>query len=293
MRMMGLAFVFLLPALLPAAPPPSDKKLLEAAANRGDTEAQFLLGLQYQDGHGVGRNEVQAAAWLLKAAESGHAEAAYALGELYAEAETAGLKDLAQAEKWLRLAAARGHQAAISRLGALQSRSGYRGPLPNPTMDAAAFQQGGIGSGAPTEGPARRTDSPESSLLAEDPAETIRWSLILSALRGPDAFVVRGYLLENGLAMNRDLESAAASYRRAAEAGHALAQYHLGLLYAEGRGVPRDAVEACVWLKRAHAAGINAAGEPLARVESKLTPQEQETVGQRMRDQFRRKPTPH
>jgi hypothetical protein len=37
-------------------------------------------------------------------------------------------------------------------------------------------------------------------------------------------------------------------YRKAAEQGHASAQYNLGVSYQEGEGVPQDYVEAHVWL---------------------------------------------
>ena len=48
--------------------------------------------------------------------------------------------------------------------------------------------------------------------------------------------------------MPPDAAGAIAWYRRAAEQGHARAQYNLGGMYAEGRGVPPDAVEAHMWL---------------------------------------------
>ena len=36
-------------------------------------------------------------------------------------------------------------------------------------------------------------------------------------------------------------------YRRAANQGHARAQANLGLMLGEGRGVPLDYMEACLW----------------------------------------------
>jgi hypothetical protein len=39
-------------------------------------------------------------------------------------------------------------------------------------------------------------------------------------------------------------------YRRAAEGGHAFAQFHLGFMYDEGRGVPQDKAEAVKWYRR-------------------------------------------
>ena len=39
--------------------------------------------------------------------------------------------------------------------------------------------------------------------------------------------------------------------REQAEAGNVHAQYALGLIYAEGRGLPQDEVQAYIWLSRA------------------------------------------
>ena len=57
---------------------------IKAAAEQGNPEAQFLLGLQYKVGDGIEKDRVEAVKWLRKSAESGYAEAQYALGDFYA-----------------------------------------------------------------------------------------------------------------------------------------------------------------------------------------------------------------
>lgn len=49
---------------------------------------------------------------------------------------------------------------------------------------------------------------------------------------------------ESGKILDYDLESAAAWFFRAAEQGHAAAQFNLGLMYAEGQGVSKDSTKA-------------------------------------------------
>lgn len=249
-----------------------DLMVLKSAADKGDREAQYLLGLQYQAGDGTARNPAEAARWFRQAAEAGHAEAAAALRELQVAVE-AGQVEAAQEEERLRTEAAQGNEAAKARLGALLAKGGNRGPdpailaltpAPPPVPDHAV-------DGAPTT----QTSAGARPLAAgrpagEDPDETVRWSLILSGLRGSEAYLVRGYLLENGIAMNRDLEMAAVYYRRAAEAGLPHAQYHLGLLLAEGRGVRRDLVEACAWFALAAEAGSAGARAALSQREKEL-----------------------
>jgi len=52
-----------------------------------------------------------------------------------------------------------------------------------------------------------------------------------------------------------DLQQALEWYRKAAEQGHAAAQFNLGMMYAQGRGVPRDDAEALNWIRQAAEGG--------------------------------------
>jgi TPR repeat protein len=57
-----------------------------------------------------------------------------------------------------------------------------------------------------------------------------------------------------------DFQQAMEWYRKAADQGHAAAQLNLGLMYASGRGVPRDDAEALNWMRKS-ADGGNAAAQ--------------------------------
>ena len=50
-------------------------KWFRKAAERGDADAQFMLGTFYENGEGVPQDYAEAVKWLRKAAEQGHAEA--------------------------------------------------------------------------------------------------------------------------------------------------------------------------------------------------------------------------
>jgi TPR repeat protein len=52
-----------------------------------------------------------------------------------------------------------------------------------------------------------------------------------------------------------DYATALREWRPLAEQGHAIAQYSLGLLYANGQGVPKDDVQARQWYQKASAQG--------------------------------------
>ncbi|MBI3453859.1 MAG: sel1 repeat family protein [Rhodospirillales bacterium] len=74
-------------------------------AERGDIRSQFNMGMMYERGFGVEKNEAEAARWYRRAAEQGYAFAQHSLGLLYAEGR--GMPhDAVQALFWLGRAAA-------------------------------------------------------------------------------------------------------------------------------------------------------------------------------------------
>ena len=84
-------------------------KFLEAA-QMGDKEGCYQLGLLYHNDNFDRANFDDAVAWLTKAANMGHTDAMYQLGELYMG------RDNATAKQWFRKAAAKGHAKAAARL---------------------------------------------------------------------------------------------------------------------------------------------------------------------------------
>src|SRR5215213_78798 len=90
-------------------------KLFEAAARKGNPEAQHTLGFMYRDGKGTKRNDAKAIAWYRKSAEQGYAPAAYNLGLMVAQGEGAK-PDPATAQRWFRRAAENGSVEAQVKL---------------------------------------------------------------------------------------------------------------------------------------------------------------------------------
>ncbi len=75
----------------------------KAAADAGQAEAQFDLGVLYAQGLGVRRDLSQAASWYRKAAEQGNAEAQFALGQMYSRGWGVP-RDEADALRWFQMA---------------------------------------------------------------------------------------------------------------------------------------------------------------------------------------------
>ena len=74
----------------------------------GESEAQFRVGVLYDNGEGVDKDLQQALNWYQKAADGGYADAQYAIGIHHERGE--GLpRDLAAAERWYLKAANQEH----------------------------------------------------------------------------------------------------------------------------------------------------------------------------------------
>ena len=63
--------------------------------------------------------------------------------------------------------------------------------------------------------------------------------------------------------VKRDYGLALAWYGRAAAQGHPVAQYGLGLMYMNGRGMAPDPVRAAFWFRKAAAQGLSLAQDEL------------------------------
>ena len=82
------------------------------AANQGEAEAQYKLGIAYSIGEGVPRpSYVEAVRWWRKAALQKHPDAQYKLSKAYSHGKGIAQND-AEAKRWLRKAAENGHPDA-------------------------------------------------------------------------------------------------------------------------------------------------------------------------------------
>lgn len=196
------------------------------AAEAGHKDAQFELGELYMTGLGLAVDYPAAKKWYLKAAEQDHGGAQLRLGFLYAEKHFEGLTaDLAEAEKWFLKAAEQDAKDARFRLGNFYLN--YKQP--------------------------------------PDVAKAREW--LVKAAEGGN----RSAMFDAGrLLMEAGEKDAGHSWIiKAAEADELQAQIMLVKLYEQGRDVPRDADKAFTWLMRianqkaAPAFYLNKAGDML------------------------------
>ena len=112
--------------------------------------------------------------------------------------------------------------------------------------------------------------------MPEDDAEAVRWYRLAAEQGYAAAQYILGFIYAEGRGVPKDDVKAVRWYRLAAEQGHASAQNNLGNRYANGQGVPQDYVQAHVWY---NLAASRRSGEDRQRsirgregAESRMTP---------------------
>jgi hypothetical protein len=89
---------------------------LLSAAQSGDAQGQYLVGMLFYFGKGTAKDLGQAVRWLTCAAQQGHADAQYELSQRLFFGEGAP-RDPEASAHWRRKAAEQGHPAALADLG--------------------------------------------------------------------------------------------------------------------------------------------------------------------------------
>jgi TPR repeat protein len=220
-------------------------------AIRACTEALKLYPnsprLNYQLGRALlrGQRREQAMPHLLEAADKGHLAAFGALGNVY----TGDLRNPAEGLKWFQRGIERGDDASRLILGEMYvdgngiERNMAEGlrllqPLAEKGVSLAVYKLGVIYLFG-------------DNYVGRDYAKALQWYQRAAALGVARAQNDIGYMVENGLGIEKDPRRAAEWYRIAGEQGWGKAQVNLGRLYENGAGVPRDLKEALYWYRLA------------------------------------------
>lgn len=188
-----------------------DLNSVRAKANAGDANAQFHLGLVYENGDGVPKNSAEAAKWYRKAAEQDHKYAQYNLAFLYASGEYITANP-AEVVNWMRRAADGGDADAQFQMGTVYS------------------------SGAG---------------VAQNDKEAVKWYRKAAQQGQVKAMFNLGAIYAAGIGVQKNDSEAVGWYRKAADKGFAPAQNNLGVMYSSGRGVYQNDAEAVKWYQKA------------------------------------------
>lgn len=251
------------------------------AADKDHAGAQFRLGLLYRTGEGVAQDDGEALTLLRAAANQGLARAQYVVGQMY-DLGLGVAQDPAQAADWYRKAAGQNHRRARFALEAMAAEVREM-PLAEATApqaalesgsDEAAGEAGDTGIGAPVIAPVAPASMPEPDQAApaappaigdnartEPEPQAAAPNAEAQTPLDVDAVANR---LGAGLSAYQagNYESAYVTWFPLAQYGIRRAEFFIGGLLMEGRGVETDNVRAYYWLKRAATKGY-AAAQPL------------------------------
>jgi len=191
-----------------------DAEVLYKAADIGDIEAQFTLGMTLCTGDNLAAfgeaDPVRGLDYLEMAANQGHLESQYAVGTMKMASEIPEVQGWAA--HFLNMAANQGDARAIYQVG-------------------LCFLNG-IG-------------------VEQDSAKAAEW-VSSSANKGYGVAQDRmGAFLLSGVGVEENKEWAAHWYEKAAEQGVMDSQYNLGLMYESGEGVEQSLEKAIEWLEMA------------------------------------------
>ena len=171
-----------------------------AAANRGDLEAQFYLGLCYYEGNGVAQDYTQAVYWWTKGSNQGESSAQYMLGMCYYEGN--------------------GVEKNINKVIELWTKSANQG---NP------WAQNGLGN-----------CYNEGEGLAQDYKQAVYWYRKAADQGHAEAQASLGLCYYEGNGVTQDYKQAVYWCRKAADQGNARGQHGLAICYYYGNGVEKD-----------------------------------------------------
>ena len=217
-------------------------------AERGDEEAQFRMGLMYEEGRGVAPDAEAAATWYERAARGGHAGAQNNLGLLH-YAGRGVPQSFSTAAHWFELAARQGFPQAWTNGAVLK-------------LFGQGVAQDLGGAREMLELAAEAGDHKASSLLRSvwtteerESQVSFRWFLGYAERGLAHAQLQVGLMCLQGQAPDRDSSAGAAWVERAAEQQLPRAEFTLALLLARGEGLPRDLRLSQEWLERSAAHG--------------------------------------
>lgn len=199
-------------------------EILGPLAEQGDPDAQITLGIMYDYGQGVPKDDAIATEWYRKAALHGIPTVQHNLGVKYFEGIGIA-KDYAEAARWWRMAADLGFAESQYSLGEMYAW--------------------GLGP-------------------AKDEAEAARWYLAAAEQGHMLAQYRLGVMYAAGRGVPLDHGSAYRWLRAAAEQGMPQAQYQVGRFTEDGIGTPSDADAAQRWYRLAADQGNEKAARRLA-----------------------------
>lgn len=190
----------------------------------------------------------EALPWLHKAAELGHANAAFELASYY-ELGLGVTRDYTQAKTFYEKAIQQGHSDAYFNLALLFINP--KAPFHNLTAARNTMQV--LAERGDAEAQFSLALMMDDSLgeTPSNPAQALHWTYAAAKNDHPKAQFSLGMHFLRGEQVQRNPKDAFEWLHKAAEHGVASAQFNLGLMYDTGDGIPTDTQQALRWYESA------------------------------------------
>lgn len=196
------------------------------AADKGDPQAQHILGTLYIDGKGVPRDSKEALKWLKKAADQGFELSIDAIGRIYADGQGVK-KDPEQAFEWHKKGADRG----------------------NPNCQYIVGWDYKYGAGT-----------------KPDNMKSFKYHQMAAQMGEVHSLNDLAVFYMNGEDVPRDIPKALSLFQQSWERGEPIAALNIGLIHKLGLDVPVDYEEASKWFRLAAEKGNTMAQDELKKL---------------------------
>jgi len=224
---------------------------------------KFRLGIRYQCGFGVERDEAKGWALIREAAKQGCVGAQFYLGYGYGFGEGGLEQDYGEAAKWYRMAAKNGDAESEYELGLIY----YKGQLGKPDYKQAAYLITKAAEQGHTEAQCGLgVMYCQGTGVPQDNTEAVKWLQMAAEKSNPEAEWRLGLCYWGGQGVTKDFGEAVNWFLKAAKQGDAKAQSILGLCYYEWNGVPKNSSNAFKWFRKAAEQGDADAQNELAKM---------------------------
>lgn len=231
------------------------------AAQRGSADAQYIIGLCYENGWGVTKSEELAVKWYQKAAEQGVVDAQFTMGILYHDGLCGLPASPSEAVKWYKKAAEQGMPEAQYTLACCY-HDGDGTTKSESTAIEWMTQAAELGFAEAQYTLARCYHNGDG--VIQNTHEAVKWYKKAAVQGVLIAQYVLGELYYFGDGVSQNSYEAVKWFHMAAEQGDADAQYNLGVCYENGDGVQQDLNEAKKWYLKAAEQGNKDAQEALS-----------------------------
>lgn len=233
-------------------------EMMKARAAGGDVKTQLDLARMYQQGGTLAKDPVEAAKWLLMAAEAGDASAQLQIASRYRTGSQGVEKNLPEAVNWYRKAAESGNATGQHSLGRLYERGEGVG---QDLKEAARLYQQAAKQGSQWAQVSLAALYATGRGVEKNPEEAVDLLYEATKKPHPEAKYWLGRVIEEyeeQLSKRKiwpdprpATRTAAYWYREAVKQNNAKAMVRLGELHLAGKGVPKNAEQAADFFRRA------------------------------------------